>query len=103
MSALQPVQNRQRMSRGTARWIQRFCVAICSAARLGGDAATALQLSHGVTELEGLHASVADSLAQLRAAFGDVLATRYREATMYLDLRDLKLENPALVSVMITG
>ena len=95
------MQHRHKLKSGAAWWIRGFCLEVCKASRLGVGALTALQQSQGLAELEGLHAVLADSLAQLRVAFGNVLATRYREATMYLDLRDLKLESPELVGVMM--
>lgn len=55
----------------------------------------------GAAEGESLHAYLSEGLARLRAAFGEVLAVRLQEATMYPGLRDSKVDTASISSAVI--
>lgn len=55
----------------------------------------------GAAEAEALHLCLSEGLARLRAAFGDVLAERLKEAIMYPGLKDSKVDVAAFSKAIV--
>ena len=97
------VQNRQRaLPRGVARWFdqayERLLAHLQGRSAASGSAASRA----GVGELESVHSCVAQTLGKLRRLFGDGLAAKSKQATMFPDLKDSPV-NVAELSASLLG
>lgn len=83
------MQNRQRaLPRGIARWCDQAYQRLLARVQGGGpgSAGAVAPPRAGESELEAVHACAAQTLGKLQKLFGDRLAAKAREATMYPDL-----------------
>ena len=97
------LQNRQRaLPRGIARWCDRAYARLL--ARLRGESfegtGTATPRA-GVAEIEAVHACTAQALGRLRKLFGERLAVKAREATMYPELREAQVNVQGLADSVL--